>query len=59
MDSNALGWDHYESPEKHPSQKGNLHLWVWFVWCNGRMSVLNKGFCSHKHMTLNITLFNL
>ena len=33
MDSSALGWDHYESPERHPSQKGNLHLWVWFGLC--------------------------
>ena len=23
MDNSALGWDHYESPERHPSQKGN------------------------------------
>ena len=38
MDSSALGWDHYESPERHPSQKGNLYLWVWFVWYNGNGS---------------------
>ena len=38
MDNSALGWDHYESPERHPSQKGNLHLWVWFVWYNGNGS---------------------